>query len=668
MHPDPSARQSALITALALLVVYVITAAPALTFWDASEFAAAIGTFGIPHPPGTPLYVALGSTLWHLAPGLTPVQAGTLLSAMATASACGLVAWIAAQCTPDRPAAVVAGLCAGLMGTVWMNATETEVYAVSLLSVALQLSIAWRAHQHNDDRARMLLIYLAALSLPLHLSALVATPAAMLLACTDRDGRVRWNALSEGGLLILATILLSRAAYWAALVSIGAAVVITRGPAVTRRHPASSVPPFRRRLAWLRPAALLTLLGWSAIAILLVRARHSPYLNQGDPDTVAKLFDVITRAQYDVAGIWPRRAPPWIQLGNIGQYADWQVALSLWNDVTPSWWRTPFTVVAGCLGVVGAQSHWRSHPVTARAALILALLATLGVCTQLNLYAGPSYGAGVLPIDALHEARERDYFYALAFWCWGVWIGIGAWVLAKRTPWPRLTAFAVPLLMAVGSWSAVARDALPDRRIVGVMAAELLHDVPQRGLLFTAGDNDSYPLWYAQAVDSTRTDVQIVVTSLLPANWYFRERVAALAGVTPDTIRARSSSARAIALARAQLESGGRIAVTALVDAAFRTELGAQAGVVCWQRVGMIDLGHRGTVCPPRVHVARSLESAERLRSVAFPVARQSPDGMVRAFQRAARCPQLAVTVALTGAPAPDSASRALLDITCNLR
>ena len=131
MEPGRLARQSALVVGIILLAMYVGTGAPELTFWDAGEFATAIGTFGIPHPPATPLYVALGSALWHLIPAVTPIQAGSLVSALATALACAVAAWIVTRVTQQRTPGIVAGLCAGAMGTVWMNATETEVYAVA---------------------------------------------------------------------------------------------------------------------------------------------------------------------------------------------------------------------------------------------------------------------------------------------------------------------------------------------------------------------------------------------------------------------------------------------------------------------------------------------------------------------------------------------------------
>ncbi|HYW51571.1 MAG TPA: DUF2723 domain-containing protein [Gemmatimonadaceae bacterium] len=669
MSAAARARQAALVTWAVLVAVYGATAAPSLTLWDAGEFATAIATFGIPHPPGTPLYVTLGAAVWGLLPMLSPVQAGTLVSILATATACAVMAWLAASVSARRSLGICAGVSAGAMGSVWLSATETEVYGVALLSMALQLLAAWRAHQRDDDRARVLLAYVAALSVPLHLSALVATPAALFLANTDRSGRVRPFALIGSAALVLATIAISRAQLWLAGVSLLLAIT----PALVVRMRAIGAgrdgPRAGTGLGWLVPACAAMLLAWSAIAILLVRARHGPFLNQGDPDTIARLLDVVSRAQYDVASPWPRRAPLWLQVGNIVQYADWQVALSFWNDVTPDLRRTPFTVLAAALGVAGATAHWRAHRITARTMLLLFALATLGVCWQLNLRAGPSFGIGVLPAWAAHEARERDYFYALAFWIWGAWIGAGAVVLARRLRARPLVAGVVPMAMLAGNWSAVARNVDPDRRLTQVMADEFLHDVPRHGLLLTAGDNDTYPLWYRQAAHGIRPDVRVVVTSLLPADWYLVESAARIGGaLSADTLRVVSSADRAAALARAQLARGGAVAVSSLIDSGTRDELGHAVGIRCWFRAGLVDIAVVRDLCPPRIDGARTAASAVRLQSFARDTARTSPDGMVAAFLNLARCPALVTEVLVSGVAPRDSSRQRLLDLTCNLR
>ena len=105
----------------------MLTLAPGVTLWDAGEFLAAIRTLGIPHPPGTPLYVLLGR-VWSLAFGdlFGFARSINLLSAVCTALGCGILASLFAKWTGDSFAGTAAGITAGLMSTVWLSATETE--------------------------------------------------------------------------------------------------------------------------------------------------------------------------------------------------------------------------------------------------------------------------------------------------------------------------------------------------------------------------------------------------------------------------------------------------------------------------------------------------------------------------------------------------------------
>ena len=83
---------------------------------------------------------------------------------------------------------MAAALTAGAMSTVWLNATETEVYAASLLLAMVTLAAAARACREPGVRWLVLTAYLVVLAVPLHLSALVATPAAIVLVAQRDDG------------------------------------------------------------------------------------------------------------------------------------------------------------------------------------------------------------------------------------------------------------------------------------------------------------------------------------------------------------------------------------------------------------------------------------------------------------------------------------------------
>jgi hypothetical protein len=261
----------------------------------------------------------------------------------------------------------------------------------------------------------------------------------------------------------------------------------------------------------------------SALLFLLIRARNDPSINQGTPRTLGTLSDVVARRQYDVAPLWPRRAPLWLQFANVFDYADWQVALSLGPTVFPTVLRTGSTIAFAVLGVVGALEHRRRDVRSWRTILLALLGGSLGVAIYLNLRAGPSFGWGVIPDSAVREARERDYFFVIGFWAWGVWAGYGAVVVAERLRLPSAVGVAAAALPILLNWSAVNRRRWPDRDLARLVGVSLLEASPERAVLFVGGDNDTYPLWYAQTVLGTRRDVTGVTTPLLPAAWYRAE-------------------------------------------------------------------------------------------------------------------------------------------------
>ena len=127
-----------------------------------------------------------------------------------------------------------------------------------------------------------------------------------------------------------------------------------------------------------------------------------------------------------------------------------------------------------------------------------------------------------------YQVRERDYAYAGSFYMYAIWIGLGVaalwrW-LSERVKRPQPVAIAVsllcmgvPALMAAQNWDDHDRSR---RYTAPEMAANYLNSVGPNGMLVTHGDNDTFPLWYAQEIGGVRTDVRVVNTSLLGTDWY----------------------------------------------------------------------------------------------------------------------------------------------------
>ena len=126
------------------------------------------------------------------------------------------------------------------------------------------------------------------------------------------------------------------------------------------------------------------------------------------------------------------------------------------------------------------------------------------------------------------QPRERDYAYAASYYAYAIWIGLGVLALyeffRKKLPGTAsaviasiLCTLAVPTVMAKAEWNDHDRS---NRYTSRDFAVDYLESCAQNAILFTNGDNDTFPLWYAQEVEGVRTDIRVVNLSLLNTDWY----------------------------------------------------------------------------------------------------------------------------------------------------
>src|SRR5438093_8531911 len=167
---------AALVVALGALILYIVTLAPTTQFWDASEYITAVHAFGIPHPPGNPLFILLAHA-WGLLPlGADYARRINLLAAVSSAAAAGFwfligERWLRPIVSPTGPRrlAAAAGAVVGVTAfTVWNQSVANEkVYTVSVLSIALVLWLVVRWGGQTSvgrrDLWTVLLVYLLAL-------------------------------------------------------------------------------------------------------------------------------------------------------------------------------------------------------------------------------------------------------------------------------------------------------------------------------------------------------------------------------------------------------------------------------------------------------------------------------------------------------------------------
>ncbi|MDP4150441.1 MAG: DUF2723 domain-containing protein [Bacteroidota bacterium] len=130
------------------------------------------------------------------------------------------------------------------------------------------------------------------------------------------------------------------------------------------------------------------------------------------------------------------------------------------------------------------------------------------------------------------QPRERDYAFAGSFYVYAIWIGLGyLWVKEKfeglfkgasaaNYAAAGLGGLAVPVLMGSQEWDDHDRS---KKTLARDLAKDYLESCPPNAILFSFGDNDTYPLWYAQEVEGIRPDVRVMVNTLLGTDWYMNE-------------------------------------------------------------------------------------------------------------------------------------------------
>jgi hypothetical protein len=171
------------------------------------------------------------------------------------------------------------------------------------------------------------------------------------------------------------------------------------------------------------------------------------------------------------------------------------------------------------LGLIGLFYHIKKDNKNAFVVALLFLFTGLAIVVYLN--------------QKPFEPRERDYAYAASFYAYAIWIGLGVmgiYEFLKGKMNDNINALAttavcllaVPTIMAKEGWDDHDRSG---RYIARDFAADYLNSCAPNAILFTNGDNDTFPLWYAQEVEGIRTDVRVVCLELLNTDWYVDQMV-----------------------------------------------------------------------------------------------------------------------------------------------
>jgi len=640
---------------------YILTLDQSVSFWDCGEFISSAFRMEVVHQPGAPIVSMIQRLFSTLAFGDKTKVAYfvNISSALASAGTILFLFWtitaLAKKTVVKKGEEITNQKIIGIMGagfvgalayafsdSFWFSAVEAEVYAMSSLCSAIVFwgILKWesQADEPKSDRWLLFVAYIMGISIGVHILNLLTIPALIFVYYFKKNPSPNWQSILKVFFVSIAVLAAVQFGIIQYVISFAAsfdyffvntmglgfgtgilffAVLVIGSLVYGIRY---SVLKNKRVLNLAMLFTVLLLFGYSSFALLIIRARAKPNLNNYNVDNVYSFSRYVGRDQYgdrpllygenynsekidiketgkiirkgekkyELAGtksayvfadktLLPRmysdkpehinfyksymgfddehkpslmdnlkymfsfqtgqmymRYFMWNFVGRQdnedgqfgGKDGNWlsgvkpldAIRLGSQKNLPPSIVENKaynrFFFLPLIIGLIGTVWHFKRNQKDAGIIGLLFVFTGVAIVVYLNS----------VPI----EPRERDYAYVGSFYAFAIWIGLGVFglkdfIFQKLTP-KRASIFAsvialfgAPIIMANQGWDDHDRS---DSHLARDMSVNYLKSCAPNAILFTYGDNDTYPVWYAQEVENIRPDVRVVNLSLFTADWY----------------------------------------------------------------------------------------------------------------------------------------------------
>ena len=530
-------------------LVYLRTIAPTTSFWDCGEFIACSYILGVPHPPGAPLYILIGR-IFSMIPFAEDIGLRVnMISALSSSLTVMFLYLIIIRFikmfrgTPKSTIDKVIVYSSGVLGsllfafseTFWFNAVEAEVYSISMFftAIVVWLILVWheKADDPHSDRYIFMIAYCIGLAIGVHLLNILALPAIALvfyfrkikLSLTSFLLFVTGVALA--GVAIYPGIVKwipNLALAWSGWVFVILILILLYGVYWTLKT--------KRRVAHLIITSFfLIILAASTYTAIYIRSNLNPAIDENDPETLEKMVSYLNREQYGDWSYVDRRAPLWeYQIKKMYlRYFGWQfigMGTTLGEDrrVVENFSLNGLYAIPFLVGLIGMYYHFLKDWKHSFSVFSLFFLTGIAIVLYLN--------------QEDPQPRERDYVYVGSFFAFAIWIGIGVnaildWVknqFKSENMLQKLAIYATIAILAIAlPINSYALNFESHDRTGNYVAYDYSYNILQScepdAILFTNGDNDTFPLWFLQYVYGIRTDVRVVNLSLLNTSWYIKQ-------------------------------------------------------------------------------------------------------------------------------------------------
>ncbi len=657
------------------MIVYYFSVERTGSLWDVGEFILGAHKLEVVHPPGAPLFMLVGRLFAWFGDVVSDDPANiafavNMLSAICTAFGAFFIARITiilgkmalvgrtgetaghenvALCL----AGIVAGLSTAFTSSIWFSAVEGEVYAMSTFFTIMTFWAGLKWYTLPDtpktDKWLIAVVYMAGLSIGVHLLSLLTFPALALLYYFKKFKKhsligVVFSFLAGASVItfIQKFIIVGIPSLWKNLeiplvngmgmpFHSGLILALILLALLTFFLLKLTHKKGYYHLQLLIMGALMASIGFSTIGVIIIRANADTPINMNVPSDATRVLPYLNREQYGERALLygphfnarPKDLTKEDRLGIVGDkyvkvdekldysydnkdkmvlprightegsrpalHKQWYKALMgkeqkgrpsflynikfmmkyqmgwmywryfMWNfsgrqnakqgfmpwDVSSGHWISGFSFIDDMrlhntkhltdtmkahrgtnkyyflpliFGLLGLFFHFRHSKKEFIAVMALFLLTGLGLIMYSN--------------QPPNEPRERDYVLVGSFFTYCVWIGLGVLAMCKFFMTRlKLGSGVAPLLaggLALAAPAIMCFQNFDDHSRLGHYgsrdyAANFLNSVDKDAIIFTYGDNDTYPLWYAQEVEDIRRDVRVVNLSLIAVDWYIEK-------------------------------------------------------------------------------------------------------------------------------------------------
>ncbi|HNX01843.1 MAG TPA: DUF2723 domain-containing protein, partial [Candidatus Cloacimonadota bacterium] len=477
------------------------------------EYDTCISILGIPHPPGNPFYIFLGRAFAVLAHGIPHAMVVSSLSSWMGALSVMFVYLYTVKLasmfdkSPFRNAfaGIIAALLSAYSFTFWTNSIEAEVNVGILFidNLVIYLTLLWveKSDDLSHQNILLLIVYMFFLGFCIHQTVLQIAPAVLfvvvypMLIQSIKNGTFWIRTVAYMLLVFLTYVLFKGFADNLHIPDLGkyAFLLIIIGLMYYHLH-----GKIEKRV-WLL-GILMVIIGLTPHIFLLVRSQLRPFVNEGDPRNLTMFLDYVLRRQYGVTSFMERRATFGYQMDyHFLRYFGWQwfdgPTLSAWLHIPANVIKLIGNLIISVLGFFGIYHIFNKNRHAFAYFFSFFIMVTVAMVFVMNLS------------DA--EVRDRDYFFNMAYNLWTVWVAFGAigllQLVEKRKIAVGLVAvllFAIPVVNMASQYKVHDRS---NEFLALDYGMNFLNTVEENAIIFTNGDNDTFPLWYNQAVKDPNT-------------------------------------------------------------------------------------------------------------------------------------------------------------------